>query len=72
MNRYGHHVSMTANIIKRDTWTLYNSYSLAKGAESDEVSGSSCNLQEMQRKKQYVQLHCKYTLSKIQTGKFYK
>lgn len=39
---------------------LYDSYSLAKGAgsESDEVSGSSCNLQEMQREKEYVQLHC--------------
>lgn len=74
MKRYGRCVSMTANIIKRDTWTSHDSYSLYKGAESesDEVSRSSCNLQEMQGKEEYAQLYHKHTVSKIQTGKFYR
>lgn len=49
-------------------------YSPAKGVKhkSDQVSGSSVNLQDMQRRKEQAELYHSYAASKIQTIGHYR
>lgn len=46
---------------------------LTKGLNSNLMKSldPAANLQEMQRKEEYAELHHEYTISKVETGKFY-
>lgn len=47
---------------------------LTKGLNSNLMKSldPAANLQEMQRKEEYAELHHEYAISKVETGKFYR